>query len=134
MREHLRSYSVLGFFLRPSLTWLRSRVHEFFVNLDYQNWPGCESGRASMAVVLRTGKRWLQILFSLVVACISVRAQTVQFLPEVDTYLKLNSMVRVYSESKDDRDGGDSTQVTNGPSLQLYLKPILKLKRITAFD
>jgi len=87
-----------------------------------------------MAVVFRTGKRWVQILFSLVVACISGSAQTVQFLPEVDAYLKVNSMVRVYSESKDDRDGGDSTQVTNGPSLQLYLKPILKLKRITAFD
>ena len=43
-------------------------------------------------------------------------------------------MFRVYFQAKDDRDGGDPTQATNGPSVQLYLKPLLKLKRITAFD
>jgi hypothetical protein len=74
------------------------------------------------------------ILLSLLCACASASGQTVQFLPEFDTYLKLNSMFRVYVEAKDDRDGGDSTQITNGPSVQLFLKPILKLKRITAFD
>jgi len=67
-------------------------------------------------------------------ACLTARAQTVQFLPEVDTYLKLNTRFRIYSEFKDDRDGGDSTQATSGPSVQLYLKPLLKLKRITEFD
>ena len=60
--------------------------------------------------------------------------QDVQFLPEVDTYLKLNSMFQVYNQMKDDRDGGDSTQITSGPSVQLYLKPLLKLKKITTFD
>jgi hypothetical protein len=73
------------------------------------------------------------VLF-LLSACASGAAQTVQFLPEVDTYLKLNSMFRVYNEVKDDRDGGDSTQITSGPSIQLYVKPILKLKRINTFD
>jgi hypothetical protein len=63
-----------------------------------------------------------------------VRAQTVQFLPEVDAHLELNSVVRTYFEAKDDRDGGDPTQATLGPSLQLYLKPLVKLKNITAFD
>ncbi len=63
-----------------------------------------------------------------------MNAQSVQFLPEVDSYLKVNSMFRLYAEAKDDRDGGDPTQFTIGPSLQLYLKPLLKLKRITAFD
>jgi hypothetical protein len=70
----------------------------------------------------------------LLFACVPVRAQTVQFLPQVDTYLKLTLMVRVYAEAKDDRDGGDSTQATTGPSIQLYLEPLLRLKRITAFD
>jgi hypothetical protein len=79
------------------------------------------------------GMQWLKIALPLVLTCGSVTAQ-VQFLPEVDSYLTLTSMFRVYTESKDDRDGGDSTQVTNGPSIQLYLKPLLKLKRITAFD
>jgi hypothetical protein len=80
------------------------------------------------------GMEWLKIALPLVLTCGSVTAQTVQFLPEVDTYLTLTSVFRIYSESKDDRDGGDTTQVTNGPSVQLYLKPLLKLKRITAFD
>ncbi len=57
-----------------------------------------------------------------------------QFLPEIDAHLKLTSAVRLYFEAKDDRDGGDSTQATLGPSIQLYLKPLLKLKKITAFD
>src|SRR3954451_10603953 len=57
-----------------------------------------------------------------------------KFLPEVDAYLKVNSMFTVYSEPKGERDGGDSTQFTIGPRLEIYLKPLLKLKTITAFD
>ncbi len=62
------------------------------------------------------------------------RAQDVQFLPEVDAHLKLNSTFRTYLEAKDDRDGGDPTQFAIGPSLQIYLKPLIKLKDVTAFD
>jgi len=90
-------------------------------------------GSRSMAVMARIRRRWLAISCFLL-ACASASAQTVQFLPEVDTYLKLNSMFRIYSEAKEDRDGGDPTQVTSGPSIQLYLKPLLKLKKVTAFD
>lgn len=61
-------------------------------------------------------------------------AQNIQFLPEVDAYLKLNSMVRVYAQAKEDRDAGDPAQSSVGPSVQFYLKPLLRLKRITAFD
>jgi Protein of unknown function (DUF2490) len=72
--------------------------------------------------------------FVVCVACQPARAQDVQFLPEIDAHLKLNSAVRVYLESKDDRDGGDPTQSTFGPSIQFYLKPLLKLKKVRAFD
>jgi hypothetical protein len=58
----------------------------------------------------------------------------VQFLPEIDTYLRVNPMVRGYFQAKEDRDGGDPTQATLGPSIQLYLKPLLKLKKIATFD
>jgi hypothetical protein len=68
------------------------------------------------------------------VAGISVNAQSVQFLPEADAYLKVTSQLRFYVQAKDDRDGGDSTQFTLGPSIQLYVKPLLRLKRINAFD
>src|SRR5664279_745710 len=68
-------------------------------------------------------------------ACLPAPAQqNVQFLPEVDAYLKLNPALRVYVEAKDDQDGGDSAQAGIGPSVQLYLKPIAKLKEMRAFD
>ena len=67
-------------------------------------------------------------------ACLPVRAQDTQFLPELDAHLKLNSTFRAYIEAKDDRDGGDPTQFAIGPSLQIYLKPLIKLKKVTEFD
>jgi len=87
-----------------------------------------------VAVLARPRKQWRKVALPILFSCVSVSAQTIQFLPEVDTYLKLSSMFRVYSETKDDRDGGDSTQITSGPSIQMYVKPLLKLKRITTFD
>jgi len=70
----------------------------------------------------------------LLLVCLPARAQDVQFIPEIDAYLKLNSTIRVYLQAKDDRDGGDSTQFAVGPSIQLYLKPLLRLKHVTVFD
>jgi Protein of unknown function (DUF2490) len=67
-------------------------------------------------------------------ACLPARAQDTQFIPEVDGYLKLNSFVRTYLQAKDDREGGDSTQLAIGPSIEFYLKPLIKLKRVTVFD
>jgi hypothetical protein len=61
-------------------------------------------------------------------------SQEVQFLPEIDAYLKLNPDVRVSAQAKDTREGGDSTQVEIGPSVELYLKPLIRLKEITLFD
>jgi hypothetical protein len=63
-----------------------------------------------------------------------VLAQSVQFVPETDIHLKLNSFMRTYLEAKDDRDEGASDQFSIGPSLQFYIKPVLKLKNITTFD
>ena len=72
------------------------------------------------------------LLVSVCYLCVS--AQNVQFLPEVDTYVKVNSVFQVYVEAKDDQDGGDSAQAGIGPSVQLYLKPLVKLKEMRAFD
>jgi hypothetical protein len=66
--------------------------------------------------------------------CLPACAQNIQFLPEIDAHLKLRSNVRMYLEAKDDRDGGDPTQFAIGPSIQLYLKPLIKLKHVRAFD
>jgi len=67
-------------------------------------------------------------------ACVPVYGQSVQFLPEIDAHLKVNSFLRAYLEAKNDRDGNEYDQFSIGPSIQLYLKPMLKLKRVTAFD
>jgi hypothetical protein len=74
------------------------------------------------------------LMFSIFFAGASLHAQSVEFLPEIDTYLKLTPNVRVYFQAKDDREGGDPLQATSGPSLQLYHQPLLKLKHIAAFD
>jgi len=77
---------------------------------------------------------FLKWFFLLCFACFPARAQDLQFLPEIDAHLQLNSYFRTYLQAKDDRDGGDPPQLTIGPSLQFYLKPLLKLEGITAFD
>jgi hypothetical protein len=83
---------------------------------------------------LRAG--WPALLL-LTLFCTTVRAETsqeVQFLPEVDAYVKLNPQIRVSLQAKDTREGGDSTQAEIGPSMEFYLKPLIRLKEITAFD
>ena len=82
----------------------------------------------------RTG--WLALVL-LLLFCRTGSAESTQeteFLPEVDTYLKLKPDIRVSFLAKDTREGGDSTQAAIGPSVDFYLKPLIRLKRITAFD
>ena len=76
---------------------------------------------------------WRWVLFIWFV-CVPAHAQKVQFLPEVDAHLTLNSTFRAYLEAKEDRDDGDPRQAGIGPSIQLYLKPLIKLKKVKAFD
>jgi hypothetical protein len=61
-------------------------------------------------------------------------SQEVQFLPEIDAYLKLKPHLRVSAQAKDTREGGESTQTAIGPSMEFYLKPLIRLKEITLFD
>lgn len=83
-----------------------------------------------------TRAQWLVPMFAVLACfvCPSIHAQDTQFLPEVDANLTVNSYLRTYLQAKDDREGGDPTQFTFGPSVQFYLKPLLKLKQITLFD
>jgi hypothetical protein len=82
----------------------------------------------------RMRSTFLKCVFLVCFACLPAYAQNVQFLPEVDAHLKLNSSFRAYLEAKNDRDGGDPHQFGIGPSIQLYLKPLVKLKEVTKFD
>jgi hypothetical protein len=79
-------------------------------------------------------RRSLMFVVVMVFLNLPVKAQTLQFLPEVDAYYKVNSEVRVYFQAKETREGGDPTQAELGPSVEFYLKPWLKLKDATIFD
>jgi hypothetical protein len=79
--------------------------------------------------------RWL-FLALLLLRCLPAQAQTTsaEFLPEIDAYFKLHSEVRFVFQVKDTREGGAPTQVEIGPSIEFYLKSLIKLKKVTAFD
>jgi hypothetical protein len=77
---------------------------------------------------------FLILLVLLAFESLPAQAQTLQFLPEVDAYIKLHSEVQAYLQAKETREGGDPTQAEIGPSLEFYLKPWLKLKDATIFD
>jgi uncharacterized protein DUF2490 len=68
------------------------------------------------------------------VCCPYGSAQTDQLLPEIDGYLKLSSEVRVSFQAKGTREAGVPVQAEIGPSLDFYLKPLIRLKHVTAFD
>jgi hypothetical protein len=77
-------------------------------------------------------KVWVLIIF--LALCEVVHAQEAEFLPEVDVYLKLNSTVRLRAQALNTREGGDPTQPAIGPYVELYTKPLVRLKEITAYD
>ena len=61
-------------------------------------------------------------------------AQTSEFLPEVDAYYGVKSNIRLDFQAKQTREDGDPTQAEIGPSVDFFLKPLLRLKNVTAFD
>jgi hypothetical protein len=84
----------------------------------------------------RVVNKCLMVAFLLLLPCFSAHAQTTQteFLPEIDSYFKLSSSVRLVFQAKDTREGGDPTQAEIGPSVEFYLKPFVKLTDLAVFD
>jgi hypothetical protein len=72
--------------------------------------------------------------FFVFLSCLCASAQAVQLLPEIDTYVKLISDLRVSFQAKETREAGDPVQAEIGPSLDFYLKPWIHLKSATEFD
>jgi hypothetical protein len=77
---------------------------------------------------------WLALVLLVPTLGQRASAQVDEFLPEIDAYYKLSSDVRVSFQAKETREGGDPTQAELGPSVEFYLKPLVKLKKTTAFD
>jgi hypothetical protein len=89
------------------------------------------AGRECPTLIKRTFGR---LEFVICFLCLQAASQDVQFLAEIDAHLRLNSIFRAYIKTKEDRDGGNPTQTGIGPSIQLYVKALLRLKKVTAFD
>lgn len=81
-----------------------------------------------------TVEKSLALVFLVILCCLSASAQSDQRLPEIDTYLKLSSDVRVSLQAKETREGGDLVQAEIGPSLDFYLKSLVRLEKATQFD
>ena len=61
-------------------------------------------------------------------------AQVNQFLPEIDAYYEVTDELRVWMQAKETYEAGDPVTAEFGPSLDFYLKPMVRLENITTFD
>jgi Protein of unknown function (DUF2490) len=64
----------------------------------------------------------------------SLAAQSVQSWPEVDTYVKVNSNVRVSLFGAFTRENAEGSSAEIGPNIDFFFKSLVKLKRITVFE
>jgi hypothetical protein len=65
---------------------------------------------------------------------LAAQTQSLQGWPELDTYLQLNSNVRVSFFAAATRENREGTSAELGPNIDFFLKPLLKLKKITIFE
>jgi hypothetical protein len=78
--------------------------------------------------------RYWRLPLLVCVALQAARAEDLQYLPEFDANLKVDSLLRLTFEAKGDREAGEQEQFQIGPSVELYLKPLIRLKEVAAFD
>ena len=83
-----------------------------------------------------TNVRALWIGLALLVPMLGQRAnaQVDEFLPRSMPTTKLSSDMRVSFQAKETRESSDPTQAEIGPSVEFYLKPLVRLKKTTVFD
>jgi Protein of unknown function (DUF2490) len=80
--------------------------------------------------------RWLMAALLLLLPDVPARAQTstTEFLPEIDAYVQLTSNLRVAFQAKETIANGALVVSDFGPDIQVYLRPLESLKRVTVFD
>jgi hypothetical protein len=59
----------------------------------------------------------------------AARAQSFQFLPEIDAYYKFDPNFRVHFQAKETREGGAPTAAEIGPSLDFHTKSLERFAR-----
>jgi hypothetical protein len=76
----------------------------------------------------------LGLLLAMVVLQVPAQTQSFQTWPEIDTYLKVSSNVRVSFFAATTKENRQGTDAEVGPNIDFFLKPLMKLKRITVFE
>ena len=89
--------------------------------------------------VLPRGIRCLQtvglgLLLGILAPRVAAQNQSYQAWPEIDTYLKVNSNVRLSFFASTTKENRQGTDAEIGPNFDFFLKPLVKLKRITIFE
>ena len=89
--------------------------------------------------VLPRGTRYLQtvglgLLLGILAPRVAAQNQSYQAWPEIDTYLKVNSNVRLSFFASTTKENRQGTDAEIGPNFDFFLKPLVKLKRITIFE
>jgi hypothetical protein len=86
--------------------------------------------------MVRNQVRGLVEVFFLLLLAAAADAQTTltAYLPELDSYVRLSSNVRLNFQAKGYMEDGDLDHGQIGPGLQFNLKPFETLKKITVFD
>jgi len=82
----------------------------------------------------RARKHWIWLLLVVRLVGLRASAQIQELLPEIDVHYKLASDVRLSFQAKETREGGGPTQAEIGPTIELYLKPLVKLKKIARLE
>ena len=82
----------------------------------------------------RNGFGWLALGLLIVVLTLPAAAQTDQFLPEIDTYYKVTSPVRIWFQAKETNEAGAPVTAEIGPSLDFYIKSPIRFASVTTFD
>ncbi len=75
----------------------------------------------------------MALLVALLASPLAAQTPT-QAWPEIDTYLSLNSDVRVSFFAAATRENRHGTDAEIGPNIDFYFKPLVKLKIITVFE
>jgi hypothetical protein len=99
--------------------------------------PGCcleTKKKGGQHILLKAGKFWFVVVLLMWLPGRRAGAQVDRFEPEVDVHYKIAPALRLTFQAKQTREASDPTTAEIGPSIDFYMKPLLKLKSITAFD
>lgn len=74
------------------------------------------------------------LLLAILISHAGARISHLQAWPEVDTYVNVNSDVRLSFFAAATRENRQGTSAEIGPNIDFYFKPLVKLERITVFE